>query len=130
MSVLLDAKVLIAMTTPAHLHHSLVVDWADRLNQPWATCPITEGALLRFAIREGADAAEALQLLASFDQDPNHQFWSDSLPYRQVSLAGVIGHRQVTDAYLAGLARHRGARLATLDAGLAAVHADVAELIP
>ncbi|MDR2378800.1 MAG: hypothetical protein LBD70_05190 [Bifidobacteriaceae bacterium] len=54
--------------------------------------------MLRFAIREGADAAEALQLPASFERDPNHQFWSDSLPYRQVSLAGVIGHRQVADA--------------------------------
>jgi hypothetical protein len=29
-----------------------------------------------------------------------------------------------------GLARQRGARLAALDAGLAAVHPDVAELIP
>jgi uncharacterized protein len=47
-----------------------------------------------------------------------------------VRLDGVIGHRQVTDAYLAELARRREARLATFDKGLAALHADVAELVP
>lgn len=43
---------------------------------------------------------------------------------------GVIGHRQVTDAYLAQFARHYGGRLATLDTGLAHLHDDVAELVP
>lgn len=37
---------------------------------------------------------------------------------------GVIGHRQVTDAYLVALARHHGGRLATLDRGLAALHGE------
>ena len=37
--------------------------------------------------------------------------------------------RQVTDSYLAALARHRNGRLATFDRGLAALHADVADLI-
>jgi hypothetical protein len=40
-----------------------------------------------------------------------------------------MGHRQVTDAYLAALARRRQGRLATLDKGLAALHPDVAELL-
>ena len=40
-----------------------------------------------------------------------------------------MGHRQVTDAYLAELARRHRGRLVTLDAGLAAVHPDVAELL-
>jgi predicted nucleic acid-binding protein len=44
--------------------------------------------------------------------------------------SGVIGHRQVTDAYLAALARQRGGRLATFDAGLAQLHPDVAQLVP
>ncbi|MFP4283065.1 MAG: hypothetical protein ACLFU2_10615 [Opitutales bacterium] len=39
------------------------------------------------------------------------------------------GRRQVTDAWLAELARREGGRLATLHAGLAALHADVAELV-
>jgi predicted nucleic acid-binding protein len=35
----------------------------------------------------------------------------------------------VTDAYLAAIARRHGFKLATLDRGLAQVHADVAELV-
>lgn len=42
-------------------------------------------------------------------------------------MAGVVGHRQVTDAYLAQLARARSARLATLDRGLCVAHPDVTE---
>jgi len=42
----------------------------------------------------------------------------------------VQGHKQVTDAYLAALARAHGGRLATLDATLAAMHPDVADLMP
>jgi hypothetical protein len=41
----------------------------------------------------------------------------------------VIGHRQVTDAYLAQLVRGRGGRLATFDHGLAKLHDDIAELL-
>jgi hypothetical protein len=43
---------------------------------------------------------------------------------------GIVGHRQVTDAYLAQLTRARGSRLATFDQALATLHNDVAELIP
>lgn len=46
-----------------------------------------------------------------------------------VSHHGLTGHRQITDAWLAELARQRGGKLATLDSGLAAFHPDVAELI-
>jgi predicted nucleic acid-binding protein len=46
-----------------------------------------------------------------------------------VFLAGVVGHRQVTDAHLAGLARRRGSRLVTLDQGLAALHPDATVLL-
>ncbi|MDR1440878.1 MAG: VapC toxin family PIN domain ribonuclease [Bifidobacteriaceae bacterium] len=99
------------------------------MEQPYATCPITEGALFRFAIREGATAAEAIQLLEDLDEDPHHEFWADDLPYRAVWVAGVVGHRQATDAYLAQLARMRSAQPATFDQGLAALHADVAWLI-
>ncbi|MGH3319762.1 MAG: hypothetical protein ACRDN9_06190 [Streptosporangiaceae bacterium] len=42
----------------------------------------------------------------------------------------MVGHRQVTDAYLAQLARTQGRAFATFDKGLAAAHPDVAELIP
>lgn len=40
-----------------------------------------------------------------------------------------MGHRQVTDAYLVARARAHDGRLVTLDQALAAVHADVVDLI-
>ena len=43
---------------------------------------------------------------------------------------GVLGHRQVTDSYLAQLARARGGRLATFDQCLAKLHTDIADLLP
>ncbi|MGH4013406.1 MAG: hypothetical protein ACRDSL_05625 [Pseudonocardiaceae bacterium] len=61
---------------------------------------------------------------------PRHEFWLDSIPFTEVRLTGVIGHRQVTDAYLAQLARSRTGRLATFDQGLAELYPDVAHLVP
>jgi len=46
-------------------------------------------------------------------------FWPDELAPCDVGLgifALVMGHRQITDAYLLSLAIARGSRLATLDA--------------
>jgi hypothetical protein len=77
----------------------------------------------------GYGAAAAKTFLGRITGLPNHVFWPDSLGYGDVGMQGVVGHRQVTDAYLAQLARTNGGRLATFDEGLAAVHGDLAELI-
>jgi hypothetical protein len=69
-------------------------------------------------------------VLSALSSHPDHDFWSDDLSYLDVDLSRVLGHRQVTDAYLAGLARVHDARLATFDAGLAGAHPDVADLVP
>ena len=84
------------------------------------------GALLRFLIREGGRAVDAAAVLDAMRGRSWHRFWSDAIPYEAGLLTGVIGHRQVTDAYLVALSRHRGARVATLDEGLAALHGDAA----
>ncbi len=130
MTVLLDANVLVALSVDDHVHHVAATAWRDGLREPYATCPVVQGALVRFALREGASTDEARRLLADLDADPHHEFWPDDLPYSAVQMSGVVGHRQVTDAYLAQLARARGARLATLDRGLAALHTDAAVLVP
>ncbi len=127
---LLDANALIALGTVNHIHHLAVAAWQRSRPGPWATCPSTQGSLIRFAVREGATGPEAVMLLESLTAHPDHSFWPDDLGYVDVDLQPVIGHRQVTDAYLASACRRRGARLATLDRGLVAVHPDIAELIP
>jgi len=66
-------------------------------------------------------------VLAGFVQHSRHRFWADNFDYSAVSWHGLLGHRQVTDAYLAALARHHQGRLATLNRGLAALHSEVVE---
>ncbi|HEX6472958.1 MAG TPA: TA system VapC family ribonuclease toxin [Streptosporangiaceae bacterium] len=130
MTVLLDANVLIALVVDDHVHHDAAERWLTGHDGRIATCPITEGSLVRLLVREGQSAGTAQAVVSAIGSDPRHEFWPDGVSYKDVSLTGVVGHRQVTDAYLAELARARDGRLATFDQGLAKLHNDVAELVP
>lgn len=68
--------------------------------------------------------------MIALTHNPRHELWPDSVSFADCALPGVIGHRQVTDGYLAELARANQGRFATFDRGLASSHPDVAELIP
>jgi uncharacterized protein len=129
-TVLLDANVLIALVVDDHVHHAVAESWFAGLDGNFATCPVTEGSLMRLLIREGQPAATARVILAGTAAHPRHEFWPDDVPYGDVPTRGIVGHRQVTDAYLAQLARAHEARLATFDQALAKLHPDVAELVP
>jgi len=126
---LVDGNVLIALTVVDHIHHDAALEWFEAAGPILATCPITEGTLLRFLLRERQLASDAIAVLESIRSQSWHTFWPDSIPYEGSQLAGVIGHRQVTDAYLVALARHHRGRVATLDKGLAAVHGEHVHLL-
>jgi uncharacterized protein len=129
-TTLLDANVLIALVVVDHVHHDAATDWLSASDARFATCPITQGSLVRFLLRAGQSAAAAQDVVRAVDNADRHEFWSDSVSFADVAFGGVIGHRQVTDAYLAQLARSRDGRLATLDSGLAQLHSDISALIP
>lgn len=123
---LLDGNVLYALIDQAHVHHAPAQRWFTKLEGGFATCPITQGTLLRLLLRLGGHNIEqALAVLAAVVAHPQHRFWPDSLAYGPIRWHGVMGHRQVTDAYLAALARHHQGKLASFDQGLVALHADV-----
>ncbi len=126
---LADANVLVALTVVDHLHHPVALEWFETTEPELATCPITEGTLLRFLIREGVLATDAAATLETLRAQPWHTFWPDAIAYEPADLRGVIGHRQVTDAYLVALARHHSGHIVTLDKGLAALHGDVVHLL-
>ena len=93
---------------------------------------MTEGTLLRVHMKlaEDSTAAAAWSVLEAINRMPVHVFWSDGFSYREVAFASLTGLKQVTDAWLAELARRHEAQLATLDTALAALHSDVGFLIP
>lgn len=96
----------------------------------FAVCPVVEGALLRFVLRMGESAATATAVLSGVRAHARCDFWPDSISHLDAGLSTVQGHRQVTDSYLAGLARvHRG-RLATFDQSLARRHPGETVLLP
>jgi toxin-antitoxin system PIN domain toxin len=127
---LLDTNLLIALFWPSHDRHALAVKWFTRhRSKGWATCPFTQAGFVRIVSnpafsRDAVQPREAIQVLSANMGGADHQFWPDELPIASaVGFAGVrlIGHQQVTDAYLLGLAINRGGVLATLDKGIAAL---------
>jgi toxin-antitoxin system PIN domain toxin len=129
-TALLDANVLIALIVTEHVHHDAAAEWLSESDTRFATCPITQGSLVRFLVRTGQSAATARDVVRAVESANRHEFWPDSVSFARVEIGGVVGHRQVTDAYLAQLARTRKGQLATLDSGLAHLHSDVAVLVP
>jgi len=129
-TALLDANVLIALVVTDHVHHDATAEWLSAFDAEFATCPITQGSLVRFLVRAGQSAGAARDIVSAIEKANRHEFWPDSVSFADVEVGGVVGHRQVTDAYLAQLARFRKGQLATLDSGLAHLHSDVAVLIP
>jgi len=126
---LLDGSVLIALGDDAHVHYELATIWFAASDRPFATCPTTQGTLLRHLLRRGLGIGDAMTLLRGWIDHPRHVFWADDAPYDAPTLRGVMGHRQVTDAYLVARAKANDGRLATLDLGLAALHPDATVLI-
>ncbi len=122
---LLDLNVLIALAWPNHSHHQRVTDWFGQLNgQNWATCPLTESGFVRLSSNDRITSRtvspdQAIELLRQIRLLPGHQFWPDTIALSHHPSELLRGHRQVTDYHLLCLARSRGARLVTLDQGIA-----------
>ncbi len=133
MILLLDASVLIPLLDEQHLLHAPA--HAALRGRPataaLATCAITQLALLRYLMRFRDDLGidRSLTLLQQVTASARHRFLAQDCEPARGRWFGVIGHAQVTDAYLADLARAHHAKLLTADRGLAALHHDVAELI-
>ena len=130
---LLDVNVLTALIWPAHESHTAVQNWfARNARQGWATCPLTAAGFVRIVSnpafsRDAVTPEEGISVLAANLQHRSHRFWSDEIglaeaiePFRRK----IFGHRQITDAYLLGLAIHKRGKLATLDRSVLALLPD------
>ena len=124
MAALLDANVLVALFDPEHIHHEAAHRWFERNRaRGWATCPLTENALVRVVSSplypgRRTTVDDATRRLEVFCRQPDHTFWHDSVSFRDPSCIrspSLQGHRQVTDAYLLALAVTNRGSLATFD---------------
>lgn len=127
---LLDVNILIAMSWPTHVAHEKVQQWFGRhARAAWATCPFTQTAFVRILSNpafspSALTTADAFRLLGSNLNHPGHKFWPDDVGLLEATKgfqSQIVGHQQVADAYLLGLALHHKGRLATLDNGLVAL---------
>jgi uncharacterized protein len=121
---LLDVNVLIALIWPAHERHAIAQRWlASESNKGWATCPLTQAAFVRIVSnpafsRDAVAPLPATEILEAALRHPLHQFWPDEISLveaiRPVAKK-LLGHQQISDAYLLGLAVHRKGGLLTMD---------------
>ena len=126
---LLDVNVLIALVDSAHTHHARATRWFEQhRNERWATCPITENGFVRVLCDRkypnlSLSPDQAVELLARLKRGhpETHEWWPDEVTITDRALfqSGVLlGAKQITDAYLLGLAFRKGGRLVSFDSGL------------
>lgn len=114
---------LIALLDAAHLHHALAVDWlSDHVSDGWSSSPMTQNGCIRILSQprypSPLPAVEVAQRLAEAAAHSSHEFWPDDislLDTRHIHWSAVLGHRQVTDAYLLALAVAHGGRFVSFD---------------
>jgi uncharacterized protein len=121
---LLDVNVLVALFDPVHTRHETAHHWFE-LNREsgWATCPLTENGFVRVISNPSypgrrTTVHDAIQRLSQFRESGGHTFWPDSATLcdtRLIRSDHLLGHGQLTDAYLLALAVTYGGRLATFD---------------
>jgi uncharacterized protein len=127
---LLDVNVLISLLDSAHIHHTPAVAWFRSVAamEGWATSPSTENGFIRIVsnisypnlrLTPAVAAASLTQFKSGFPG--KYHFWPDGISLADPAifdLEVLTGSRQITDAYLAGLAFRNGGRLTTLDGGV------------
>lgn len=127
MSALLDANALIALLWPTHEHHAAMRAWFRQYAATgWATTALTQGAFVRIVSQpafagRSIPVAEVADLLLQNLAHPNHRLLALDFGFDSVlstCTGGLLGHRQVTDAWLLTAAIRHGAQLLTFDTGL------------
>lgn len=138
MKYLLDVNTLLALALVQHQHHTVIYQWmTQHQSEGWATCAFTQAAFVRIASQSHPPAARAVltprlaaDVLAHNTANKHHRFLSLDFGQTQVlatCTGGIVGHRQVTDAWLVTLAAHKQIKLVTFDSGIGALLATPAE---
>ncbi len=123
MRALLDVNVVIALLDGAHLMHRQATTWlSSEIDAGWASCPITQNGVIRIMSQPGylntQPVAKVAERLAEACATDDHVFWSHDfslLADGVIEWPRLLGHRQVTGAYLLATAVRNGGRFVTFD---------------
>ena len=122
--LLLDVNVWVALFDDAHVRNADALAVFARPGLRIATCALTENGVLRVMnlpgygrrAPPGFDAVRDKLALACGDVD--HEYWPCDLSLRDTGIIHwphIMGHNQITDAYLLALSVKHGGALATFD---------------
>jgi toxin-antitoxin system PIN domain toxin len=123
-----DVNILIALSDPEHTAHYAAAAWHQSIGSAkFYLCPVTEAGFVRLITTpsiNGEPMNGAIMLLQEIAALPNvaHLPVAPSwLELIEPLARRLVGHRQVTDALLLGLAIRNGAILVTLDRSIQAL---------
>jgi toxin-antitoxin system PIN domain toxin len=119
---LFDVNILVALTARSHVHHQLVKQWFyTSPDLQWAVCAFTEAGFVRYSTAPRAGQitmSEATAVLKQLAQHPGYLYVPTTIDWQTLSRPfsrRLYGTKQVTDAYLLGLAIHQDLVLVTMD---------------
>lgn len=121
---LFDVNVLIALLDDEHVHHNQVFRWFGTIKGSWGTCAFSESGYLRLVTNGSTGRftiAEAIAALDLLTRQPGFRFWpihDGWITLATPFTSRIHGPKQITDAYLLGLAVKENGILVTLDKGI------------
>jgi toxin-antitoxin system PIN domain toxin len=125
-----DVNLLLVLAWPNHQFFARARRWFNDRSARWCTCAVTQLGFVRLSsnpsyTEHAKSPLEAVRLLAAMTAHPEHRFLSEHPPIDDASFADVasrlMGHQQVTDAYLVAFARHHDVQLVTFDRRIEAI---------
>jgi toxin-antitoxin system PIN domain toxin len=120
---LLDVNVLIALCDGRHEHHLIAAQWfVANAAAGWASCPLTQNGAIRImsapAYPGARPVSQVLAQVQAMCASTHHRFWPDAVSLVQPGTLvanHLLGHRQLTGAYLLALAVQNRGRFVTLE---------------
>lgn len=121
---LLDTNVLIPLLWPMHTEHAKARAWfMANATESFATCSLTQAGFLRITSSlaitgERYSLSDSRALLLDFTKRSGHSFWPTTISFFEATAPferRMHGPKQITDAYLLGIAGQHGGKLATFD---------------
>ena len=131
MLALLDVNAIIALFDVEHGFHAATRSWltawlADSPSHRWASCPLTQNAVVRILSQpsypRAASTFDMVQRLAGATSHERHAFIPDDISIadaNQIAASHLLGPKGITDIYLLALAVKHNARFVTFDRGIA-----------